>query len=128
MIPISTTTVTIRGRRPQSPVDPDAEGYDGPQAPAVELATGVRASITLPGGLRSAPRDQVTSYAFRCDPFGAKLTRHDIVVDEQTGTEYVVDVPAVSLYTGFAMEHWLATLKLGAGIYIAEDTNAATRD
>ncbi len=129
MIPISTTTVTIRGTRPQSDVDPDADGYDAPAPGPADLATGVRASITLPVGKRSNPTDEIVSYKLRMDLIpGVELTRYDLVVDETTGTEYQVQDCAKSLPEQFDLSHWVATLTLGKGIVDGEDFNEFARD
>lgn len=128
MIPIATTTVSILGVRPQPDTDPDADGYDGPDPDPDVLASNIRASITLPSGSRSTPRDSVTQYAFRCDLFNDVLTRFDIVVDEATGIEYKVDNPVKSLPEMFDLSHWSAQLKLASGVFVAEDTNESARD
>ncbi len=117
-IPIATTTVTIRGKRPQGPIDPDAEGYDNDPLPEPEtLATGVRASITLPTGVRNNPdTDEVVAYAFRCDPITADVTRFDTVLDETTGIEYKVASAQQSHPTAFGLNHITGRLYVTKGI------------
>lgn len=105
-IAIATTTVTIKGTRPQENFDRDAAGYDDVEDPAYIIATDVRASITLPTGLRNNnDSDEVISYAFKCDPVDEDVTRFDIIVDESTGTEYKVYSCQRSSYTGLGLEH-----------------------
>lgn len=129
-IPISTTTITVKGIRPQSDVDPDAEGYDAPAPEDTVLATDVRATITLPVGRRSNPTDAIESYSLRCDPLPGdiELTRFDVVLDQSTGKEYVVHVATKSLPEEFGLTHWVATLRKDRGIVSMEDTNEFARD
>lgn len=129
MIPISTTTVTVHGVRPQSDVDPDADGYDAPADPPTVLASGVRATLTLPQGKRSNPTDEILSYKLRMDLVeNFELTRYDSVTDDSTGTTYQVEEVALSLPEQFGLSHWVATLRLGKGIVDAEDVNEFARD
>lgn len=129
-IPIATTTVTVKGVRPQSSLDPDAEGYDAAPPDDTTLATGVRATITLPIGRRSNPTDSIESYSLRCDllPGGVELTRFDVVVDEVTTREYIVHEVALSLPEEFGLTHWVATLRMDKGIVSRERSNEFARD
>ncbi len=113
MIPIHTTTVTVRGIRPQSAVDPGAEGYD-PQPTPVDLVTGLRATITLPAFKRQVPADQVDLYALRTDPF--EITRHDTIIDETTGVEYEVDSVGPSTPEMFGLAHTVGYIKITRGL------------
>ncbi len=113
MIPIATTTVTVRGVRPQSAVDPGAEGYD-PQPTPVDLITGLRATISLPAFKRQVPADQVDIYALRTDPF--EITRHDTIIDEKTGQEYEVDSAGPSPNETFGLTHTVAYIKVVRGL------------
>lgn len=117
-ITIATTKVTIKGKRPQSSVDPDAEGYDASPLPDDDvLATGVRATITLPAGNRNnSDTDEVVSYALRCDPIDADVTRFDTVLDETTGIEYNVASAQVSHPTQFGLDHITARIYLTKGL------------
>lgn len=129
MIPVATTTVTIHGTRPQSDVDPDAEGYDAPTDTPTQLASGVRATITLPQGKRSNPTDEILSYKMRMDLVeGFELTRFDTVTDDSTGQTFHVEEVAKSLPEEFGLSHWVATLAQGRGIVDAEDINEFARD
>lgn len=112
-IAIATTHITVKGVRPQTDVDPDDdETYEPPTV----LATGVRASITLPSSARDVDQsDEVDDYALRCDIFGAGLTRHDTVIDESTGVEYEVRVSALSPATMLGLEHIKATIRKRKG-------------
>lgn len=118
-IALATTTVTIKGKRPQPAIDPDAEGYDvvpPEEAPEV-LATGVRACITLPQGTRTnVDADAVDVYAFKCDPVDADVTRFDTIVDESTGTEYQVSVAQRSLPQAFGLDHITGRVYLTKGL------------
>lgn len=117
-IPLATTTVTIKGKRPQSNIDPDAEGYDvvEPADPEI-LATGVRATITLPTGTRSvSDADELILYALRCDPIDVDVTRFDTVLDETTGIEYYVDSAQRSHPLAFGLNHITARLYLTRGL------------
>lgn len=116
-IPLATTTVTIKGKRPQASIDPDAEGYDTPVAEPEILATGVRASITLPTGQRNNPdTDEVISYAMRCDPIDVDVTRFDTVLDEATNIEYKVSTAQRSHPTAFGLNHITARIYLTKGL------------
>ncbi len=120
MIPLATTTITVRGRRPQSDVDPDAEGYDPPEAAPTVLAAGVRACISKPESRRGSEgtdgADETDSYALRCDLFVGGLTRHDTVTDDKTGVVYEVRKSAVSDTTIFGLQHIKAQLRLSEGL------------
>lgn len=110
-IPLATTTISIIGVRPQSPVDPDAEGFDGPGPTPVPLINGVRASITQPKPERGTDgNDEQDLYTLSCDPIDVGLTRYDTVVDEQTGTTYEVKKVAASPATLLGLDHVKATL------------------
>lgn len=116
-IPLATTTITVKGVRPQSEVDPDADGYDGPGPVPVVLATGVRASITKPDARRYLDgNDEQDSYALRCDNFDAGLTRHDTIIDELTEVEYEVRSVAPSVAALLGLEHIKATVFVREGL------------
>jgi hypothetical protein len=111
--------VTITGKRPQSAVDPDAEGYDTPSPANLPdtLATGVRATITLPAGTRGNPdTDEVISYAFRCDPIDVDVTRFDTVTDESTGITYNVASVQRSHPLAFGLSHITGRIYLTKGL------------
>lgn len=121
-IVIATTTVTIKGNRPQLDIDPDDEGLT--VLPEV-LATGVRASITLPATARRVDNiDQVDEYAFRCDPVDVGLTRFDTVIDESTNTEYEVRTVAESLPTLFGFEHITGRVRARKGLTSSEPSSS----
>lgn len=129
MIPLATTTVTVHGIRPQSDVDPDADGYDGAGPTPTVLVTGIRASVTLPQGKRSNPTDEVLSYKLRMDLVeGFELTRYDTVTDDGTGQVFRIEEVALSTPEAWGLSHWVATLKQGRGIVESEETNDFTRD
>lgn len=115
-IPIATTTVAVWGKRPQSPEDPDSEGYDDPPSESAALATGIRASITLPNARRGELADMVNSYTMRMDLFSDDLTQYDFILDESTSTLYKVETVIKSIPEAFGLSHWKATLKLTKGI------------
>ena len=116
-IPIATTTVTIKGKRPQSSIDPDAEGYDAPAAEPDTLATGVRATITLPTGTRNnSDANEVVSYAMRCDPVDVDVTCFDTVIDESNDVEYKVSSAQRSHPTAFGLDHITARIYLTNGL------------
>lgn len=113
-IVIATTTITVMGNRPQLDIDPDD---DDVQVPQEELATGVRASITLPAASRHVDNsDEVVEYALRCDVFPGGLSRYDTVIDETTGVEYAVRVVALSLPTMLGLDHIKAMLRDRKGL------------
>lgn len=105
MIPIATTTITIR--RPAAAVDdiqdPFGEGYDTPSDIPNQwstIATGVRAVIntTDQGAASGRPGDtEEIQYRVVCDP--TDMTYKDVVIDEPTGVLYsvisVIQTPAV---------------------------------
>lgn len=117
-IPLATTLVTIKGRRPQSAVDPEAEGYDPPESAPDVIASDVAATITLPVGRRSNPTDEINRYTMRCDllPEDVELTQHDTVLDQTTGVEYTVEVALRSWPEQFNLTHWKATLIKSDGL------------
>jgi hypothetical protein len=116
-IPIATTTVTIKGRRPQMAIDPDATGYDAAPNPPDVLAEGVRATITLPqGSRRNTDSDQVDIYSMRCDVVPVDVNRFDTVIDENTSIEYQVLSAMHSHPTSFGLEHIVARLYLTKGL------------
>ena len=107
MIPINTTTITVKGNRPISE-DPDDN------TPQSTLATGVRASITLPSFIReSADTSQVDMYALRCDP--TDINRYDTVIDESNGDEYSVERVGPSKPIMFGLQHTMAYIKIRRG-------------
>jgi len=117
-IPLATTTITVMGNRPQRDVDPDDDALAVPQ---VTLATGVRASITLPNSERRVDNiDETDSYALRCDIFPEGLTRYDTVIDESTGVSYEVRVSALSSTTMLGLEHVKATIRKREGLTSSE--------
>lgn len=121
-IPIATTTITVKGNRPQLDIDPDDDTLDVPQT---TLATGVRASITLPTSSRDVDNaDESDEYALRCDVFTDGLTRYDTVIDESTGVSYEVRVSALSLPTMLGLRHVKATLRKRKGL-ASEQPNAS---
>ncbi len=124
-IPLATTTVTIKGKRPQSTLDPDADGYDSDAPADTELATNVRASITLPEGRRSKPGDEVDGYILRIDPVDVGLNQHDEVIDEQDGAEYTVVWAVASKPTAYGLQHIKAKLQLTRGIKSGGVSDAA---
>lgn len=127
-IPLATTTITVKGRRPQADVDPEAEGYDAPLAEPPVVATGVRASITLPRGTRPAEADEVDAYVLRCDVFEAGLDRYSTVVDDSTGQEYVVVWVAPSLPQAFGLEHLKARIQVSKGISAGNESGGFIND
>lgn len=117
MIPLATTTITIKGKRPQSSVDPDAEGYDPPAPEPEILATGIRAAIATPEGMRKyGDSDEQILYALRCDPVDIDLTRFDTIVDENTDVEYRVSSAQHSHVVAFGLDHIKARLYLEKGL------------
>lgn len=118
-VPLAATTITVKGTRPQSPVDPDAEGYDAAPAEPATLYTGVRASITRPQGRRSGVDDEVDSYTLSCDPID--LSRFDIIIDETDALEYEVHAVMPSTTVAFGLEHTKATIKLRKGLRSVDD-------
>lgn len=116
-IPIATTTITIKGRDPQEAVDPDAVGYDPAPDPLPVLATGVRATISLPSfKRRTGQADQVDVYALRCDPVpNVTPDRYFVIIDETTGAEYEVDRIGPSLPEMFGLAHTVAYIKIVRG-------------
>lgn len=124
MILIATTTVTIKGIRPQTEYDYDAEGYPGEGDPPdmVTLQTEWPASITLPSATRGNEGAlgaddtpvQVDTYAFRCN--NTDIQRFDIVVDESDGTQYRVISITQSLPMLFGLEHTIGQLKKVKGV------------
>ncbi len=127
-IPLATTLITIKGRRPQSAVDPEAEGYDPPETDPDELASDVAATITLPVGRRSNPTDEINRYTLRCDllPDDIELTQHDTVLDQTTGVEYVVETALRSWPEQFDLAHWKATLLKSNGLVGGDVTREST--
>lgn len=116
-IPLATTTITVKGVRPQSDVDPDANGYDGPGPVPVVLASGIRASITRPVPRRDIEgNDEQDAYALRCDLFDAGLTRHDTIIDESTEVEYEVRSVAPSVAALLGLQHLTATVFVREGL------------
>lgn len=113
-IPLATTTITVSGVRPQSSIDPDSEGYDAPPPAPATLSTGVRACISNPTGSRSTPNDELDIYTLSCDP--VDLNRFDTVIDEATGTEYMVDSVVMSVTESFGLQHTKAILRLTKGL------------
>lgn len=117
-IPVATTTITVMGNRPQRDVDPDDPDL---AIPSVTLATGVRASITIPASNRRVDNiDEVDDYALRCDVFDAGLTRYDTIIDESTGVSYEVRVSALSLPTMLGLQHIKATVRKRQGLTSSE--------
>lgn len=117
-IAIATTHITVMGNRPQLDIDPDDPDT---QVPQEVLATGVRASITLPASNRRVDNiDEVDDYALRCDIFDAGLSRYDTVIDESTGVSYEVRVSAVSPATLLGLEHIKATVRKREGLTSSE--------
>lgn len=127
-IPIATTTVTVKGKRPQSAVDPDADGYDAPATPDSVLATGVRASITLPDGARGKAADAIDVYTMRIDPIEVGLSQYDEIIDEQDGKEYEVVDAVESKPLDYGLHHILATIHLVRGLNSGGERNEFTRD
>jgi hypothetical protein len=114
-IPLQTTTVTVMGRRPQAPVDPDLEGYEPDPLPLITLVTGLRASITLPSSRRQvASTDQTDVYVLRTDPF--EINRYDIVIDESDGVEYEVSSAVPSKPVSWGLQHTIAYITLSKGL------------
>lgn len=112
-IPLPTTTITIKGKRPESSVDPDAEGYDAPATPPGIVASGLNAAISAP----SASRDdalEVERWRLRVDP--CDLRQFDTVIDDKTGVEYEVETVSPSNVDLFGLEHVQAVLKLQTGL------------
>lgn len=86
MIPIATTTITVK----RSAVDAAADPYDAPAAPAV-VATGVRAHISAPAGTETVAgtaAQEVVRFRLDCDP--VDVNNRDTVVDDVTGDVYEV--------------------------------------
>ncbi len=114
---LATTYVTIKGNRPQSPVDPGAEGYDPPADPAVILASRVRACITQLNETRNVDGlNEAVDYRLMIDPVAVGLTPYDTVVDETTGKEYEVRSASKSLPTLFGLTHIRATIRESKGL------------
>lgn len=100
MIPVFTTTVTVR--RP----DPDADPYEGRTAPVVQ--TGVPAHIGSPSGAELAiggQQSRVTDVLLT-DPADIRHTDH--ILDETTGDEYRIEW--VRQRQGLALDHTKAGL------------------
>lgn len=115
-IPLATTLVTIMGKRPQSSVDPDAEGYDAPAPADGVLAIDVRASITLPDGTRGKDADAIDIYTLRIDPIEVGLSQYDQVIDQQDGKEYEVVTAVESKPLDYGLHHIMATIHLVRGL------------
>lgn len=122
MIPIATTTVTVKGVRPQQAIDRDSEGYpdDTTVAPSV-LTTGLRATITKPAFKRHLGSiDQADIYALRTDPFD--INRFDTVIDESDGTEYEVTYAGPSKPVQWGLVHTVAYIRAVKGQTSGGDT------
>ncbi len=106
------------GHRPQRDIDPDDDDL---RVPPVILATGVRASITIPASNRRVDNiDETDDYALRCDVFEAGLTRYDTIIDESSGVSYEVRTAARSLPTLFGLEHIKASVRKREGLTSSE--------
>lgn len=116
-IPFATTTITIMGRRPQSAVDPSAEGYDDPEPPMPTLATGVRACISTPSETRHRDgASEVDDFALMCDPVDVGLNQYDRVIDEKTGDAYDVYSASRSVAVVFGLAHITGVLRKSRGL------------
>lgn len=125
-IPLATTTITVIGVRPQSAIDPDAEGYGDPTPTPSVLVTGLRACISRPAFRRQVGEtDQEDVKALRCDPFD--ITRFDTVVDETTGETYEVLSAGPSEPVQWGLQHTVAFLKIDRGIVGQVSYLASTR-
>lgn len=108
MIPISSTTITVR----RYPIDVTRDSSDA-LPPWETIASGVRAHISSPAGteivLGGTQSDMTFSLA--CDP--VDLRHIDQVVDEPTGTVYEVIWSAAR--TGLGLDHMAAGLRQVVG-------------
>lgn len=112
MIPLATTTITVRRRATDEETDP----YDAPAEPAV-VVSGVRARIGRPslreqvaGGTQS-----VAGLHVWCDPFDGALLASDQIVDDVTGDVYELDGPGFH-QRGFGLDHFEAPIKQIVGV------------
>lgn len=127
-IPLATTTVTVKGKRPQSAVDPDADGYDAPAPADTVLITEVPASITLPDGTRGKDADAIDIYTLRIDPIEIGLSQYDQIVDEQDGKEYEVVTAVESKPLAYGLHHIMATIRLVRGLNSKGESNEPSRN
>jgi hypothetical protein len=104
MIPLATTTITVR----RVPSDDTRDGYD-PHPSAEDVATGVRAHLSSPGGRedRAGGSRQTSGARLLCDP--VDLLHTDTVVDESTGVEWAVG--GVAAHVGLGLDHTSADLQ-----------------
>lgn len=114
MIALATTTITVKGNRPQVAIDPS--GYDV-VPPMDTLATGVRASITQPRETRNTNGvSEANDYTLVCDPVDVGLSQYDHVIDEKTGVEYEVRSASKSVALVFGLNHVKAVLRESKGL------------
>lgn len=85
MIPLSTTTITIR----RIPQNVELDPYDAPPAPAV-VAAGVRAHISTPSGREKRAGGSQTNTTRHLDADPCDLKHTDTVTDDVTGVLYTV--------------------------------------
>jgi hypothetical protein len=112
-IPNPTTTVAVRGRRPHTDVDPDADGYDTDRPPPSTLASGVKACISGPTSV-VVDGIEVDRWQLRCDP--TDLDQWDYVDDETTGESYSVVKAVHSRVTTYGLDHVHAELSQASGL------------
>ena len=108
MIPLATTTVTVR----RVPADDTRDGYDPPPA-AEDVATGVRAHLSSPSGRedRAGGSRQTSAARLLCDPVDLRHT--DTVIDDTTGAEWAVT--GVATHVGLGLDHVAADLQRVSG-------------
>lgn len=81
MIPLATTTITVR--RPSGGDPTDAPSFD-------RVARGVRAVISAPSGSQNVVggNQEVVDAALSCDP--TAIERTDLIEDDTTGDTYAI--------------------------------------
>lgn len=104
MIPLATTTVTVR----RSDQDGTKDAYDA--VTWSDYRTGIRAVIGSVSGTETNTGGQSTTMSARldCDPID--LRHDDLVVDERTGLTWSVTFTAQR--QGFGLDHTVADLVL----------------
>lgn len=120
-IPLQTTTIEIKGVRPESSADPEADGYGFATPPgATVVATNVRAVVSQPRGYRAfssesgQPQAETDTWQLRADP--CDLRKDDVVKDLTTNRIYHVETVVHSRITAYGLDHVHAQLFEVSGV------------
>lgn len=106
MLPLATTTISIKRPSVGTDIDPWVSGDDSADT---TVATGIGAHISTPSGFERAVGGSMENVTFHLNAEVCDLTNTDRVYDERSGLTY--EVVWVEPRSGLGLDHMTAELR-----------------